>query len=350
MRKKIYLGSREEGEALLRRAPVVHIAGQGAQGQPVLRTVHGVVHEGALFFHSGPRGEKVDLVGARVVAQAMELVAHVPSHFLDPRRACPATTYYLSAQVDATLLAVEDLEEKARALQALMARFQPEGGHVPITAQDPLYRKALAGLLVCRLPLDGLVCKAKLAQNKSPEQRQHLLESLWRRGLPGDPRAAALLREANPDTPCPPFLQGPPQVELLPCLWRPEQLEEAAALLRPQYWHQGMSEARRLARLQAPSHVVGARCERSGELVGVARAVSDGAGAAWFYDVCVREGRRGRGLGRRLLGLLLDHPQVRGVRQVWLATRDAQAFYARLGFVVEAQRRDGAWLMCLRQA
>ena len=30
--------------------------------------------------------------------------------------------------------------------------------------------------------------------------------------------------------------------------------------------------------------------------------------------------------------LLLDHPRVRGVRRVHLSTRDAQDFYARLGF------------------
>ncbi len=41
---------------------------------------------------------------------------------------------------------------------------------------------------------------------------------------------------------------------------------------------------------------------------------------------------RGRRLGDAVLRLLLDHPAVRGCRFVHLGTRDAQGFYARLGF------------------
>ena len=34
-----------------------------------------------------------------------------------------------------------------------------------------------------------------------------------------------------------------------------------------------------------------------------------------------------------MMKLLLDHPRVRGARQVLLATRDAQRLYARFGFI-----------------
>ena len=80
-------------------------------------------------------------------AVAEELVAHLPSWMSDPVRACPATTLFRSVQVHGTLLAVEDLALKARALEALMQRWQPEGRYHPIDAADPLYRGELEGLI-----------------------------------------------------------------------------------------------------------------------------------------------------------------------------------------------------------
>ena len=64
-----------------------------------------------------------------------------------------------------------------------------------------------------------------------------------------------------------------------------------------------------------------------------ARALSDGAKCAWVWDVVVREELRGRGLGKAVMRLLLDHPRVRTARVVRLQTRDAQGLYRQLGFV-----------------
>src|SRR5205823_5742530 len=77
---------------------------------------------------------------------------------------------------------------------------------------------------------------------------------------------------------------------------------------------------------------VGARDE-AGQLIGSARAISDGAKYAWIYDVIVAERFRGMGVGASVVRLLLDHPRVRGARTVWLHTRDAQDVYRRHGFV-----------------
>ncbi len=54
---------------------------------------------------------------------------------------------------------------------------------------------------------------------------------------------------------------------------------------------------------------------------------------AWIYDVAVAPGLRRGELGGAVMRLLLEHPSLRDARRVHLATRDAEAFYARLGFV-----------------
>lgn len=69
-----------------------------------------------------------------------------------------------------------------------------------------------------------------------------------------------------------------------------------------------------------------------GAQVGFARAVTDGTTFAWIADVFVVGSHRGRGLGHRLVAAVLDHPEVRGSRNVLLATADAHELYARHGF------------------
>ena len=69
-----------------------------------------------------------------------------------------------------------------------------------------------------------------------------------------------------------------------------------------------------------------------GEQVGFARVVSDRATFAYLCDVYVLEQHRGRGLGRWLVSQVLAHPELQGLRNFLLATRDAHGVYAPLGF------------------
>src|SRR5207302_7797529 len=134
-----------------------------------------VVVDDALAFHGAPSGEKMEGLGRPCVASASETIASIPSWFLDPERACPATTYYVSAQAHGMLDEVNDPVRKARVLQALMEKHQPEGRHAPITAHDPLYAKVVAGLLVAELRLDRVACKVKLGQNRNAKDRVRVL-------------------------------------------------------------------------------------------------------------------------------------------------------------------------------
>ncbi len=71
---------------------------------------------------------------------------------------------------------------------------------------------------------------------------------------------------------------------------------------------------------------------RADELVGFARVVSDRATFAWLCDVFVLPKERGLGIGKRLIEAVMSAPDLRGVRNFLLATRDAHSLYARFGF------------------
>ena len=66
--------------------------------------------------------------------------------------------------------------------------------------------------------------------------------------------------------------------------------------------------------------------------VGFARVVSDRAAIAYLADVFVVEEHRGRGLGTRLIGTVMAHPDLQGLRRFFLGTADAHALYERFGF------------------
>lgn len=336
--KAVFRMDREGALDLLRRAPVVRVASTTEDGEPLLRTVHAAVVDDAwLAFHGAPVGEKAETVGRPAVVCAEETVATMPSYFLDAQRACPATTYYVSAQVRDTLERVDDPREKARALEALMGKLQPEGGYVPIDAGHPLYAKTLGSLLVVRVSLERLVGKAKLGQHRRAADLARIVEALWKRGAPGDAAAIERVLAANPGVPVPPWLAGPAGTRLV-CALEGDDVEAAATLVAGEYWNEGVARERIARAMRASSAVMGAR-DAQGRLVATARAVGDGARHALVADVCVARDWRGRGLGKALVRLVLDHPAVRDADCVRLGTRDAQGLYTRFGFVDVREER-----------
>lgn len=77
---------------------------------------------------------------------------------------------------------------------------------------------------------------------------------------------------------------------------------------------------------------------RDGEQVGFARIVTDYATFAWLADVYVLDGHRGQGLGKALIEAVVEHPAVRDLPRVLLATADAHGLYEHYGF--ESLHRD----------
>lgn len=99
--------------------------------------------------------------------------------------------------------------------------------------------------------------------------------------------------------------------------------------LASSYWSPGISRSV-VERAIAGSHCLGAYA--GGTQVGFARVVTDHATFAWVADVWVDAAVRGQGLGRRLVGWFVDHPEFAGIRRFALVTRDAHGVYAEVGF------------------
>ena len=66
--------------------------------------------------------------------------------------------------------------------------------------------------------------------------------------------------------------------------------------------------------------------------IGFARWVTDRATFAYLADVYVLEKYRGLGLSKKLMSLMLFHPDLQGLRRYQLATKDAHSLYSQFGF------------------
>ncbi len=72
--------------------------------------------------------------------------------------------------------------------------------------------------------------------------------------------------------------------------------------------------------------------DRDKTLVAFGRVVSDKTTFAYITDVFVVEAHRGRGLAAMLVEAMLVHPELQGLRQWALKSRDASGLYQRYGF------------------
>lgn len=66
--------------------------------------------------------------------------------------------------------------------------------------------------------------------------------------------------------------------------------------------------------------------------IGFARMISDYATFAYLADVFIVQEERGKGLSKWLMGCILKHKELQGLRNICLLTRDAHSLYAQYGF------------------
>ncbi|NOX19221.1 MAG: GNAT family N-acetyltransferase [Chlorobi bacterium] len=66
--------------------------------------------------------------------------------------------------------------------------------------------------------------------------------------------------------------------------------------------------------------------------IGFARVLSDFSGFAYIADVFILPERRGKGLSKWLMEVILEYPDLQNLRRWLLATKDAHSLYEKFGF------------------
>ncbi|CAG7651592.1 hypothetical protein PAESOLCIP111_06347 [Paenibacillus solanacearum] len=190
----------EEIKALLDEASYGVLGTQGEDGWPELTPLNFVYCDGAVYFHGSKVGQKMRNLKAEPKAtfSVSKEYAIIPSHFLDPKLACPATAYFKSVLIKGHAEIVTELQHKADALAAFMRKLQPEGGYAPIVPSDADYEPQLRATSVVRIRIEQMTGKFKLGQNLKEDTFAKITEGLAGRGRELDAETIALMKAFCP--------------------------------------------------------------------------------------------------------------------------------------------------------
>lgn len=189
MRRADFLRTDPEFFALVAERCSVGILGLVTEeGYPRSVAMDFVASGETIYFHGARAGEKHALIsaGGKVGFTMVRELSYIPSTWSGPRYACPATHLYQSVEIKGHCREVKASDEKARALQALMLKYQPEGGFDAIRHGEKIYRKALEETGVFRVDADSWTGKWRLFQEKNAEFRARIVAKLKERDEPLD--------------------------------------------------------------------------------------------------------------------------------------------------------------------
>src|SRR5688500_2719579 len=98
------------------------------------------INSNAIYMHSHPFGEKIENIkrNSKVGFEVDQHVCFLPSYYFHPTDASQADTLYISVVIKGRAEIVEDRQEKARALNALMEKYQKEGRYEALEAEMPV--------------------------------------------------------------------------------------------------------------------------------------------------------------------------------------------------------------------
>jgi uncharacterized protein len=169
---------------VLERAAIGRLATTGADGYPYVTPVNFVYHDGRIYFHSAPEGEKLSNIARepRVCFEVDIPLAYLDSGIDPQRRACKLHQLFHCVIIRGAAAVVPDGPEKTDALNTLARKLEPGIELVWASEEMPAYK----GCVVVRVSPDTMSAKSDLAQNKTADERLALARYLAHRDWPGD--------------------------------------------------------------------------------------------------------------------------------------------------------------------
>lgn len=200
---EMYAGrSDEEALALMTNAEYGHLTAGGAGASLGPSFVHYAPRpaEGEIWVHLANTNPMLAVLEAepRALLTVFGPSAFIPSHWSDSRHAVP-TSYYSWARFEVEAALLKTPEEIMAVLQAMLERYQPEGGHPAMDTADPVWEKMVGAITGLRLSIRGMRSRFKYGQNRSAAVREGIVRQLRKRGGPQDESVAKVVLERMGD-------------------------------------------------------------------------------------------------------------------------------------------------------
>jgi uncharacterized protein len=139
---------------------------------------------GAVYMHSHPIGEKIENIkrNSKVGFEVDSYVCFLPSYYFHPTDASQADTLYISVVIKGNAAIVQDPDEKANALNALMKKYQKEGGYESLSSNMGSVRE----VTVLKVVPDEIRGKYKIGQHWIPRYRLKMARNIIQREAEDD--------------------------------------------------------------------------------------------------------------------------------------------------------------------
>ena len=160
-------------------------------GFPQIIPMNFVYANDAIYMHSHPRGEKLENVikNAKVGFEVDQSLEFLPSYFTSPTDASQADTLYISVVIKGKATIISDPKEKTKALNALMKKYQPEGGYEKLTPDMEVVNE-VAIIKVVPLTMRG---KYKIGQHLDKKTRLEIANKILARKTPTSKKTVELM-------------------------------------------------------------------------------------------------------------------------------------------------------------
>lgn len=151
-------------------------------GYPQIIPMNFVYVNDVIYMHSHTKGEKLENIkrNSKVGFEVDKSLEFLPSYFTDPSDASQADTLYISVVIKGEAIIVTDRNEKTLALNALMKKYQPEGGYEPIEPEMEVVDE-VAIIKVVPISIRG---KYKIGQHLDKKSRLELARKILERNSP----------------------------------------------------------------------------------------------------------------------------------------------------------------------
>src|SRR5438445_13561967 len=140
-------------------------------------------YNNAVYMHSHTKGEKLENIkqNSKVGFEVDQSLKILPSYFKHPTDASQADTLYINVVIKGTGSIITDRIEKTMALNALMKKYQPEGGYESIRPEMEVVDE-VAIIKVSPITMRG---KYKVGQHLDKRSRVELARRILERKSPG---------------------------------------------------------------------------------------------------------------------------------------------------------------------
>ncbi len=174
--KKFEISLKSNITKFLNVQPVGRVCSIDSAGYPQIIPMNFVFVEGAIYMHSHPFGEKLENIrrNAQVGFEVDQHVCFLPSYYFHPSDASQADTLYVSVVIKGRAEIVQEPKEKAMVLNALMEKYQKEGGYEPL---EPEMRVVEEVAIIKVVPVE-MRGKYKIGQHWSAPYRLKIAEKI----------------------------------------------------------------------------------------------------------------------------------------------------------------------------